>query len=1685
MYSRYDTYLRINATNLIGFTAPNNWAYTGGLGNLALDCNVGQAFNFNGASLLNQSVYTQTAWSDGTNLSHFGCDLANSNICGAAYNNTVSSFVMNPCAGQGSTFTKRHPNLQEVRSLCDMGYRLRNTPGNSTYGDAPTLSAAAETFIITNYADCSGACVATGYADNFTTNFDQNITINYQGAGGILSNDRDNVGNLITNTGSVNFPILYTPGAGTLTLNAGNFIFDPAITFSGLAIIGYYPRCAGSNVNGNITFVFINVGNPNLPACNVNNSCNENLIQWGDLEPFINEQAMQTALTFDGGVGNPFNFNVGGNGILQDNTPQLCTAGYVVRSCNGNSVPGPALIGASTRALKIVFRRISDSNGNSTNAPEGPAFHLCRGIAPGMSGTISFRALVAANCVGQNPTVRAEFTNVQPIGGQIIGVNPGITSPIFSSGNINTPAFTIYNINFNNNTTNTWNYLALSSFVGATNFPNPGMGDIILDDISLILTGQTSLNITAAPSTLNPFTGCGFTINYQVCNPSATTASAAFNLQIQLPAGITHTPNASFPTLNIQIPALAAGACSNVLTLSLNVDNNTTLAGTPLTISAIPANNVCFNTNQSITTVTPQLYPITFSKTSSTTTPVNGVDFTFNFQLCNRVAAAQTVTMNDAVPANLTITNINGWTQAGQNMSRTVNISGGTQANPFCQNYSFTVRPNYAFTGATQCAYQSANLTNTATAQFTGSTCNAVASSVNLTIYSHRVIGSTVNIPTVSQAIAQGMLLSTANSTSTGQTFTIDGNFNVDINYDFGNGSNTVQSFASCRPGSLVTVNSNCKLSGYYLQFNACTQLWRGILVTGSGVFAPPAGELLLSNSQVNDAQYGVQLSNLSKISITNSQFRECFVGLYFPYSSINASIVTPVPFAANTFFSAGNLRQPYPGMANASNQPTPAQIPVTNRRTWAGIHLNYVASFTNGNTSYAYSWFNGISNGIVSDNTNLSVVNSAFQNINAYGYNFNSIQGNGIYGTANLQLIIGGNPYAGIGLYQRGMGTSTQNFSNCDRAIVTNQMSVDIANNKINAALGIKVSGAKYGNIKIINNSIGATANSCIALSNNDPVNSMEVATNGLATNSTLAAFDIQEVNNAPVVDVKIHHNKITMGSGTFVGLNLNGGSGINSTTFNYKVYNNTVIMDFPATALSGISFSNSHFIESYNNLVTGPVSGNTIQNSIFSGYPTGIQYSTSDGKFNCDSVTRTYNGIKIFGTCNGSFTGGTKFSGCVMNAHTFGFYQTSGATIPPQGNSSTSLGNRWRGSFATNSARNDNSTLNKIFVKGTTLPYWPAASGAVFPSAGWFDASTGNPSLCSTPVGAGFKTDEEENNLNGLEELVLADSLHFEDFEDPLKWQNEKALYEKLKSNTDLLQIDEVVEEFYEAKQNSIIGELSAVEDGKKQALQPAVAQSSQLNNLLTQKEIFTEQLVAADTLVDSTSTPAQFAHWAQVTEQIHQQIESTANQLIQLQQQIDENRLQQLDIASAANQSVQGSEQIENNTKQFNEVYFNTVAKNIYTFTAAELSVLNYLAYQCPLAGGEAVYRARSLLSLVASNFYNDKEICLAAGIAYKKGKEEEAKKLADQSEQLLFSTFPNPANNYLILQSNLASDELFAAKVYDNLGRIVAEQTFSLGNKRYRMSTDHLSQGIYYIRLYKNADFIHSDKFTIHR
>lgn len=59
---------------------------------------------------------------------------------------------------------------------------------------------------------------------------------------------------------------------------------------------------------------------------------------------------------------------------------------------------------------------------------------------------------------------------------------------------------------------------------------------------------------------------------------------------------------------------------------------------------------------------------------------------------------------------------------------------------------------------------------------------------------------------------------------------------------------------------------------------------------------------------------------------------------------------------------------------------------------------------------------------------------------------------------------------------------------------------------------------------------------------------------------------------------------------------------------------------------------------------------------------------------------------------------------------------------------------------------------------------------------------------------------------------------------------------------------------------------------------------------------------------------------------------------------------------------------SELIESNQKQVNDIYLGTVAKDVGIFTPAQATQLFAIANQCPMLGGNAVFRARALYSLI---------------------------------------------------------------------------------------------------------------------
>ncbi len=1689
IFSRYDTYLRLNTTPLISFTSPDNWAAIGGLSGIG--CNNSQAFNFNGPSLVNQTVFTQAAWSNGTNLNHFGCDFASGSSCGPAYALPASDYVMNPCYGQGPAFTKRHPNLAEVRSLCDLGYRMRISGGNATYGDAASLSASAEPFVQSNFADCSGACIATGYTDNFTTAFDQTITITHPS---LLFNDVDNNGTNLTIAASVVLPRLYTPLAGTLTDAGGILTFNPSANFTGTAVIGYYPRCMGSTVLGNLTFAFIQVAAPALPQCAAPGLCN--MICNGDFEAsnFEASWADLDVLGVNSNTPKLFEYNGTSTKYLDVVTGVPTAVTSWNYGCMG-SVPirNPAANGGNQYLM---------AGGHPSNV-ESFTFHLNSPMVAGSQYILSFMASgpggATAGCLPANLRVHGDDMPPCPIS-QTTKLDGTVSTCGFTavnlgtSANIDTPVWKPYSITMN--PTSTITDLVLSLVPGTQ--PNSFSKIALFDNFELKLVNTASA-ITIA-STVVPAPVCTNTsvqITYTVClAPGQATNANAIPLQLGLPAGFAVVGGSfnSSGLYTIAANALTSGNPCVTLTTSLSMDQNLVFAGTSYNISLTPAlAGACVTGSnpQNLTTITPVAPAISLIKTASTITPVNGEVFTYFFEVCNRSPIAQTVTLTDTVPTGFNVYTLNGFTQSGQIMSRTITLAGGTPNNPYCQQYSFTVKPNLSFPVVAPCNYQSAAVSSTATAQYTGSTCGAVSSTAALTVYTHYVVGSDVNIPTVSKAIAQGMLLpgtGTANSTNTGQTFVIAGSFAVDIDYVLGNTSSLVTSNAYCTPGSSVNVNSSVKFSAYYVNFNSCSLMWRGITVAGQIPFSSPEGELVLDNCVINDALYGVKANDLSKLSLIHNLFNECFVGLYLPQQSWPApNLVLTLPISGNSFLSLGNMKYHYSGMTSSPQQPPLPSLPLSNRRTWAGIHIEGWNSLGVGTTAAGFqrNYFRGIANGIVSKDCDLNIVNSSFDHINAYGYNFNGQQGNAIHCSSNVTIYTNGQFYPSKGLYQRGLGFNLNgscipSFELCDNGIVASGMNLDVANNCFsNMGTGITLSGAKYGTIRINSNNFTTSAGT-LMLTNNDPVNIMDISTNIIGNTGGIAAVSVQEQNNPPVQYATIHNNNISITGNTWLGIYLNACTGIAGLFSSYTVYSNTVILKNPASHLYGIFYSGCHAIDGFLNAAGGAngVSPATSNMAFLGQAPIAIAYSGSDGRFSCDSTFRLYGGIKLFGTCLNS-----TFSGTVMNTHTYGFHVSNPATLQAQGSATVSNGMHWFGSYTGgNAARNDNSSPNGIFVKGPAAPYWAPAVATVFPTSGWFLSSTGNPYQCNSVVyGAGFKK-EQGQEISESERSVMNDKLKFTDFEESLKWQNERVVFDRLKSIPGLVEQDTEASAFVQQQSTTPLGALSNAERMKNEALQPEPENRASFISLAAEKELLTAKQIAIDSMISDQSNVAALKAWRDAKSGILQRMNTVNTSMGQLRQRMGQSRVSKLSQLTPVNEQIAAELRIEKNQKLLNSIYLETIAAEKYEFTDAQLKDLEYLAAQCPLEGGDAVFRSRSMLSLVRDTFYSDIERCATAAIAEK---QTGANATGKGIDGIRLSTFPNPASERLTLLSNITTEQVMTVIIYDNLGRIVKQQNIQMDGKRATMDTRALIPGIYYIKVSDAGNMLYSGKFNIQR
>ena len=228
-------------------------------------------------------VYTPACYEKGGSLSHFDDQCyAPSGFCPLCATTNGEYFVMsnsspNTALGGYSATTnpgvmKRYLTPEERQVLCDIGYPVSTTFGNAANLNDHTYSGAA----------CPGSQVVgfnDGITDTGTYAFSTTSGVSVQISGPslgttLLDNDRAAGATMSSITGTSFKCLQVVTGSGTVNIDSGgvgsNVFYTPGVTDFGVQLLRYIPLNA-SGVEGNITYVFVFVGNLNcIPnACNL------------------------------------------------------------------------------------------------------------------------------------------------------------------------------------------------------------------------------------------------------------------------------------------------------------------------------------------------------------------------------------------------------------------------------------------------------------------------------------------------------------------------------------------------------------------------------------------------------------------------------------------------------------------------------------------------------------------------------------------------------------------------------------------------------------------------------------------------------------------------------------------------------------------------------------------------------------------------------------------------------------------------------------------------------------------------------------------------------------------------------------------------------------------------------------------------------------------------------------------------------------------------------------------------------------------------------------------------------------------------------------------------------------------------------------------------------------------------
>ncbi|MBL7962776.1 MAG: right-handed parallel beta-helix repeat-containing protein [Flavobacteriales bacterium] len=869
-------------------------------------------------------------------------------------------------------------------------------------------------------------------------------------------------------------------------------------------------------------------------------------------------------------------------------------------------------------------------------------------------------------------------------------------------------------------------------------------------------------------------------------------------------------------------------------------------------------------------------------------------------------------------------------------------------------------------------------------------------------------------------------------------TVNIQGRFFVDVDVSFYNAQVYMDA------GAEIIVQNGRTLDIDNSSFAACNGImWKSIT-------AENGSTVRIWDAFMDDAESAIAALDGSVVWVDGTQFHNNRVGIGIP--DVGGTYNNVACWVSNsTFYSAGPMPQPYPGQTTA-----------VGARGFAAVEVyNTTFDFTGGNNI-----IHSLSNGMVAHRSDLNVSGCQMLNIQpdaAYPSHWN---GAGIYANGSSSWST---------LQQQGFGmNASPSFWDCRWGIYTEYMNVYTTDNHmVEMGTAYRIDRSGYRSVDILYNKVHTKFNG-IDLRANDGAGGLLVQYNDVTFGDSpctgckaFTAIFVSEGNYANPAS-RILNNTIH-----FLPLAASR-SGISLTAADrWLVAENEVIMADNALNFSGIQLTGCRRTEVSCNTVTGasttsfPVDGQSAIRNMMGSQPL----------ISCNEMDKTANGILFNGVAYG-----TDVRGNFFHSHKWPLHLDATAIIDVQ----AAKGNLWDTAAAvpvwgawyenTFNALANPFLYNAAMIGGgnTQPPSWSPS--------GWFQPTSDPNYDCADHHGMDycnqFGEEREQERIRSLDEQIASDSLENYPYTEETQWILVGDLYKKLDDTPELLDSIPTLEDFYNDLQGSTTAAFKAINDDQlalydldSTVIAQLQANREQIESLIVLVKDGLEQL--GDSTLTTAQRQAILASISGYSQSIRDLNEWNTTAL----QVASASKVLTADGVKAANAGIATSEMIEANEKTVNEIYLATIGKDVDDFTSTQADDLFTIANQCPMLGGNAVFKARSLYWLIDdTQDFDDALLCLPHGIV--------VKSLVEQQTNAV-RVVPNPVSdeaNLLLAQESVRPAYL---TMYNTVGSEVLRVLVPKGVVRHAFSTASIASGLYHFKVLSGDGLLGDGKLTIVR